>query len=131
MPDKFEFIKESRRVARPGARTHFSVILPAENLAPPDHKEVLDTGPPFIGVDGNYSDMLRESGWDLTECQDVTADYKDSLQRLVDGIIEHEEELSELLGPDDVLSKRIHREDQISLITRGLMRREAFAATAV
>lgn len=131
LPHKFEFLKESRRVARPGALTHFSVILPARNLAPSECKEVLETGPPFVGVDGNYSDMLSECGWQLTECQDVTTDYKDSLQRLVDGIVEHEEELSELLGPDDVLSKRTHREDQISLITRGLMRREAFAATAV
>jgi len=131
LPEKFEFLQESRRVARPGARTHFSVILPAENLAPPEYKEVLETGPPFVGVDGIYTDMLRESGWQLSECQDVTADYKDSLQRLVDGIFEHEEELSDLLGADDVVSKRIHREDQIALITRGLMRREAFTAVAM
>ena len=131
LPEKFEFLQESRRVARLGARTHFSVILPAEDLAPPDYNEVLQTGPPFVGVDGNYREMLRESGWQLAECQDVTADYKDSLQRLVDGIFEHEEELSELLGADDVVSKREHREDQISLIARGLMRREAYAATAV
>jgi SAM-dependent methyltransferase len=131
LPDKLEFLQESRRVAKPGARTHFSVIFPAENLAPSEYKEVLETGPPFVGVEGNYSDMLRESGWELTECQDVTADYKDSLQRLVDGIFEHEEELSELLGADELLSRRKHREDQISLITRGLMRRETFAATAM
>jgi len=131
LPEKFDFLQESRRVARPGARTHFSVILPAENLPASEHDEVLQTGPPFVGVDGNYSDMLRESGWQLSECQDVSADYKDSLQRLVDGIFEHEEELSELLGADDVVLKRKHREDQISLIARGSMRREAYAATAV
>jgi hypothetical protein len=50
---------------------------------------------------------------------------------LVDGIFEHEEELCKLLGAQDLASKRIHREDQISLIARGLMRREAFAATAM
>ena len=83
-----------------------------------------------MGVDGNYVDMLGESGWQLTECQDVTRDYKESLQRLVDAILEHEDELAELLGADDVASKRAHREDQISLITRGLMRREAYAAMA-
>jgi cyclopropane fatty-acyl-phospholipid synthase-like methyltransferase len=129
--EKFDFLQESRRVAKPGARTHFSVILPAENLPPSEHDEVLQTGPPFVGVDGNYSDMLHDSGWQLTECQDVSTDYKDSLQRLVDGIFEHEEELSELLGADDVVFKRKHREDQISLIARGSMRREAYVATAV
>jgi ubiquinone/menaquinone biosynthesis C-methylase UbiE len=131
LPQKTEFLQESRRVAKPGARTHFSVILPAKDLAPSEHNEVLETGPPFVGVDGNYFDMLCESGWRLTECQDVTADYKNSLQRLVDAIFEHEEELCELLGAEDLVSKRNHREDQISLIARGLMRREAFAATAM
>jgi cyclopropane fatty-acyl-phospholipid synthase-like methyltransferase len=131
LPEKFDFLQESRRVARPGARTHFSVILPAENLSPSEYDDVLQTGPPFVGVDGNYSDMLRESGWQLTECQDVSVEYKDSLQLLVDGIFEHEEELFELLGADDVVSRRKHREDQISLIARGSMRRKAYVATAV
>jgi len=130
LPEKFELLQESRRVARPGARMHFSAILPADDLSLSEHEEVLETGPPFVGIDGNYVDMLRESGWQLTECQDVTRDYKESLQRLVDAILEHEDELSELLGADDVASKRAHREDQISLITRGLMRREAYAAMA-
>jgi cyclopropane fatty-acyl-phospholipid synthase-like methyltransferase len=130
LPEKFEFLQESRRVARRGARTHFSVILPAENLEPSEYDEVLATGPPFVGVNGNYSDLLRESGWQVSDCQDVTADYRHSLQRLVDGIFEHEEELAELLGEDDVVSKRKHREDQILLIERGLMRREAYAAIA-
>jgi ubiquinone/menaquinone biosynthesis C-methylase UbiE len=130
LPEKFELLRESRRVAVQGARMHFSVILPAADLTPSDYSEVVQTGPPFIGVEGDYSDMLRETGWQVTECQDVTAEYKDSLQRLVDGIFEHDEELTELLGADDVVSKRKHREDQISLIARGLMRREAYAATA-
>jgi len=130
LPEKIELLQEARRVARPGARTHFSAILPAENLSVAEHDEVAETGPPFVGLDGNYSDMLVESGWQVTECRDVSAEYKDSLQRLVDGIFENEEELSDLLGADDVASKRKHREDQISLIARGLMRREAYSAIA-
>ena len=131
LSEKLQLLKESRRVAKDDARTHFSVILPAEGLMASEHDEVLETGPPFVGVDGNYADMLLESGWRMTECTDVTSEYKNSLQRLVDGIQTNREELTNLLGAEDLNSKREHREDQIALIERGLMRREVYVATAV
>jgi len=129
LPEKLELLQESRRVARDGARTHFSVILPAENISDADYEEVATTGPPFVGLEGRYADLLSAADWQLSECQDVTAEYRDSLQRLVVGTHEHEDELSRLLGADVLLEKRIHREDQISLIDRGLMRREVYVAT--
>lgn len=130
LPEKLELLKESRRVAQDDARAHFSVILPTEGLSRSEYDEVLETGPPFVGVDGSYPDLLREAGWQTVECVDVTAEYKNSLQRLVDGIHTNKAELTQLLGADDLASKREHREDQISLITRGLMRREAYIAIA-
>ncbi len=131
LAEKMELLQESRRVARDDARMHFSVILPATDLSQSEYDEVLESGPPFVGVDGSYADLLRGSGWQVTEYQDVTADYRDSLQRLVDGIQSNESELIQLLGAADLASKRQHREDQIGLIERGLMRRETFAATAI
>ena len=131
LPQKFEFLQEARRVAEIGARMHFSVILPAEDLGVSDYAVVLETGPPFIGLDGNYSEMLRDTGWRVDELQDVTDEYKDSLQRLVDGIRENEAELKNLLGAGDLVAKREHREDQIVLIQRGMMRREVYVATAI
>ena len=130
MPEKLELLQESRRVARDDARTHFSVILPAENISVSEYEEVVMSGPPFIGLDGRYADMLSAAGWVLDECEDVTAQYRDSLQRLVVGTHEHEDELAQLFGADVLLDKRSHREDQISLIDRGLMRREAYLAFA-
>lgn len=130
LPEKLELLQEARRVVAEGALMNFSVILPAGNLSVSDLDEVLTTGPPFVGVDGCYSDLLQEAGWALVDCEDVSDEYKASLQRLVDGIHTNEEELVRLLGADDLLSKRLHREDQISLITRGLMRREIYVATA-
>lgn len=130
LPQKLEFLKEARRVVEKGARMHFSVILPAEDLGAPDYALVLETGPPYIGLDGNYSEMLRDTGWRVDELQDMTDEYKNSLQRLVDGISDNEAELKKLLGAEDLVAKREHREDQIALIHRGLMRREAYVATA-
>ena len=129
LPEKLELLQESRRVARDAARTHFSVILPAENISDAEYQEVVTTGPPFIGLDGRYADLLSATDWRMEQCEDVTAEYRDSLQRLVVGTHDHEEELSRLLGADVLLDKRKHREDQISLIDRGLMRREVYVAT--
>ena len=131
LPEKLELLQESRRVARINARMHFSVILPADGISPSDHEKVLATGPPFIGVDGSYADMLSASGWQVIECQDVSHEYGKSLQRLVDGIWENESELTDLLGADELAAKRVHREDQIALVESGLMRREAYLARAI
>lgn len=131
LPEKLELLNEARRVARDGAGMHFSVILPTTGLSTEEHDEVLETGPPFVGVDGDYGDLLHGSGWRVVECQDVTGEYEDSLQRLVDGFIANKDELGQVLGRDDLASKRKHREDQIALIKRGLLRREAYVATAI
>lgn len=130
LPEKLELLQESRRVAQDNARMHFSVILPSEGLPQPELEKVLATGPPFIGVDGNYSELLQAAGWQVADCQDVTAEYRKSLQRLIDGIHENEKELADLLGEDDLIAKREHREDQIALIANGSMRREAYVAIA-
>ena len=130
LPEKLELLQESRRVARDNAIMHFSVILPAQGLVQSEHEKVLATGPPFIGVDGSYSELLQATGWRVAECQDVTAEYRNSLQRLVDGIYDNEKELADLLGEDELIAKREHRKDQIALITNGSMRREAFVAIA-
>jgi ubiquinone/menaquinone biosynthesis C-methylase UbiE len=129
LPEKLELLQECRRVATEDALMHFSVILPTPGISQAEHTEVLETGPPFVGVDGNYTELLRESGWSSLTRLDVTAEYKASLQRLVDGLRANTAELTRVLGKDDLRATRQHREDQIGLIERGLMQREAFVAT--
>lgn len=131
LPEKREFLRESRRVAVSGGRMHFSVIRPAEGLSPARYEKVLQTGPPFLGVDGAYPELLREAGWEVEDCDDVSNEYQQSLQRLVDGTHRFERELEDLLGTDDLADKRRHREDQIELVHRGEMKREAYVAVAV
>jgi len=130
LPEKLQLLRESRRVSQDGARMHFSVILPADNLTQSERETVLQTGPPFIGVNGTYSKLLAAAGWQVLERVDVTTAYRNSLQRLVDGIHKNEIELTELFGEQDLTSKREHREDQIELIDKGYMIRETFLAVA-
>ncbi len=130
LPEKLELLQESRRVVSENSRMHFSVILPAEGLPQSERETVLATGPPFVGVDGSYPELLHASGWRVESCQDVSTEYQNSLQRLVDGIHANEDELADLLGADELRAKREHREDQIALIERGSMRRDAYLAIA-
>ena len=130
LAEKLELLKEARRVARNAARMHFSVILPATGLSRSDHEKVLLSGPPFIDVDGPYAELLREAGWQVIDCQNVSDEYKSSLQRLVDGTREYESDLLDLLGADDLLAKRRHREDQIELVRNGQMIREVYVVVA-
>ncbi len=130
LPDKQQFLAESRRVSRDNARMHFSVILPAADLPQSVYDEVVQTGPPFIAVEGSYPELLAVAGWQIESREDVTEEYQRSLQRLVEGIRENEDDLIVLLGEDELIAKRRHREDQISLIAAGHMRRDAYLLTA-
>ena len=63
-------------------------------------------------------------------------EYHDVIRKLIQGNAPAisantmDSELKNLLGAEDLAAKREHREDQIALIQRGLMRREAYVATA-
>jgi ubiquinone/menaquinone biosynthesis C-methylase UbiE len=131
LPEKLELLHECRRVASHEARMHFSVILPTPDISADEHAEVIETGPPFVGVAGDYAEMLQVTGWHSTQRLDVSTEYQLSLQRLVDGMRANEKELARVLGKDDLVARRQHREDQISLIKRGLLLRETFVASAM
>ena len=130
LPEKLDMLRECHRVATPDARMHFSVIQPAPNISSSEYQEALDVGPPFIDAPDGYEPFLRESGWQILECIDVSAEYLQSLQKLVDGMRSNPSALQEALGADELVSQRQHREDQIALIERGIMRREVFVTSA-
>ena len=130
LPDKQQFLTEARRVSRDNSSMHFSVILPAADLPRAIFDDVVNTGPPFIAVEGSYPELLATAGWHVSDREDVTREYQRSLQRLVEGIRENEDDLVALLGEDELVAKREHREDQIVLIDAGYMRRETYLVTA-
>lgn len=130
LPDKLELLRECHRVATSDARMHFSVIQPAPKLSSSDYQEALDVGPPFIDTPGGYESLLRESGWRILDRIDVTSEYQQSLQKLVDGMKSNIPALQEALGADELASQRQHREEQIALIERGILQREVFVTSA-
>jgi hypothetical protein len=109
---------------------HFSVIQPAPKLSSSDYQEALDVGPPFIDTPDGYERLLRESGWRILVRIDVSVEYQQSLQKLVDGMRSNTTALQEAFGADELASQRQHREDQIALIERGILQRKVFVTSA-
>jgi SAM-dependent methyltransferase len=129
LPEKLEMLQECRRVANQGARMHFSVILPAPNLSSSEYQEAIDVGPPYTDVPGGYEPLLDESNWQIIDRIDVSSDYQRTLLALVDGMSSNRLEMQKVFG-DEFDDHRQHREDQITLARRGVLKREVFVTSA-
>ena len=62
---------------------------------------------------------------------DLTAEYRNALQRLTGGLETGREELQTVMGHDTFNESLEHRKDQIDAINRGLLVREMYIAQAV
>ncbi len=130
LPEKLDMLRECRRVVTADARMHFSVIQPAPNMSSSEYQEAVDVGPPYIDAPDGYEPLLRESGWQILARIDVSSEYQQSLQKLVDGMRSNTPALQEAFGADELVSQRRHREEQIALIDRGILQREVFVTRA-
>ncbi len=129
LPEKREMLRECRRVVSNGANMLFSVIAITQRLPDVDHRRAIGAGPPFVEAPGDYAELLSETGWQLIERKDVTAEYGKCLHALVKAFDENVE-LSNALGRDVVCESRQRREEQIAAINAGLLCREIFFAAA-
>jgi len=129
LPEKLKMLSECRRVVNKGALMHFSVILAAPNLPSSDYQEAVDVGPPFTEAPGGYESILEKSRWQIIDRIDVSSEYQYTLQRLVDGMLNGAAEMQKVFG-DEFDGYRQHREDQIALVRRGILKREVFVTSA-
>jgi SAM-dependent methyltransferase len=126
LPEKREMLRECRRVATVGARMHFSAIQPAADLSAMDHQRAVETGPPFVEVPGGYSRLLRESGWAILDRIDVSAEYGNTLQKLVAGLRSDTQALRDAFGAEELRELWLHREEQLEFVEKGLLERIVF-----
>jgi ubiquinone/menaquinone biosynthesis C-methylase UbiE len=131
LPEKLEMLCECRRVVSQGANMLFFVIAPAPGLNAKDMEDALETGPPFVGLDGDYSDLLEQSGWELLHRKDLTEEYLQALRRLVAGMEQETEVLREIMGNTEFDDHLLRRRQQIAAVERGLLEREMIQARAI
>ncbi len=125
-PEKLPMLQECRRVLRAGGKMLFSVIAPARSLSDTDYKDAVEAGPPFVEVPGNYASMLRDSGWQVLEMLDVTAEYSQTLRTLVENMTAMADGISAAIGMDEFLEQKQRRETQVTALDRGLLVREIY-----
>ncbi len=131
LADKLGMLAECRRVARTGARMLFYVIAPATELSAADHRLAIEVGPPFVGMDSSYAEMLSASGWRLDRMDDLTAEYLASLRTMVRELERGAGTFRDVMGDVDFEEELIIRGRQVDAVDRGLLVRELYLCEAV
>ena len=128
--DKLSLLLECRRVSRPEARMHFSVISPAADLSASDHQQAVDLGPPFVDVPNSYELLLKKANWHIESLIDVSREFQQSLRAFIGGMKNNSSAFEEIFGPEEFAKQCQRRQKQLTAVKRGLLRREVFVAVA-
>ena len=126
---KLPVLRACRRVIRSGGRMVFTVIFPKPGLSSADHERAVESAPPFVATALTYPAMLRQAGWVVTDRVDLTAEFAESVRRLLREEEAHADELSGLYGEVEYSEKVARRRTTLRALEAGLLRRELFAAT--
>lgn len=125
--EKLAVLKACRRSICAEGKMVFSVILIAPGLPTADYERAAASGPPFIESDLPYPQMLEQAGWEITEHVDRTANYKATVDRMLDKLESHAGEIANIFGEDDASLERARRRATLAALDQGLLRRELFA----
>ncbi len=127
LPGKLAVLDSCRRTIRADGKMVFSVILVTPGLTADDHERATAGGPPFIETEIPYPEMLRRTGWDITDHRDLTAEYRATLARMLDKLEIHAGEIANLFGDDEAADERARRRRALEALEQGMLRRELFS----
>ncbi len=131
LPEKLEMLQECRRVAATGALMGFFVIEPATGLSDSNHEKAVAGGPPFVDVPEGYQQLLRESGWQLSDRIDITEEFADTIQRQIAGLRQNTPELQEAYGADELRQMWEQLENDVKIVQANLLQRFIYVASAI
>ena len=127
LPDKLGVLKSCRRTIRADGKMVFSVIMIRPGLAAAGYERAVASGPPFVETLTPYSEMLRQTGWAITDYRDLTGEYEVTLGRMLEKLEIYAEEIANLIGDDDAADERARRRAALEAVEQGLLQRELFA----
>jgi len=107
----------------------FTVILIPPHLSKADYERAEKNDPPFVETASDYPSMLRETGWDIAQQTDLTADFLESTRRILAEEEAHGGELTDLYGAAGYAEQLGKRRRRIGLLEQGLLKRALFVAT--
>ena len=127
MERKREMLQECRRVGRDGAGMEFSVIALARKPTGADERQLLQkSGPPYPDAGADYAVLLLETGWNVLERFDVTAEFVHCMDVLMQEYHARRDALLDLLGEQDYTERLERRVSTQAAVLRGLLKREIF-----
>lgn len=129
MERKDEMLRECRRVASAGAAMEFSVISTARAPGDAEERQLLaKSGPPYPQTRADYAVLLRDSGWNVVERFDVTAEFGECMDVMLDEYDARRDALVDLLGEESYVDRLVRRRSTRAAVARGLLKREIFVA---
>ena len=126
---KQSVLSACRRVIRREGRMVFTVISIAPGLSSADHQRAVEFGPPFVKAPAGYPELLRRTGWEITFHADLTAEFGETVGRVLRAEEARSDDLSEFLGKAEFAERMARRRNKIQAIEDGLIRRELIVAT--
>jgi ubiquinone/menaquinone biosynthesis C-methylase UbiE len=126
---KRSVLDSCRRVIRPGGQMAFTVISIAPGLSAEQYRRAIANGPDFVESDLDYPTLTAQTGWLITNHEDLTIAYAASCMRQIDADEEHEHELVALIGPDKFAERLAGWREKLAAIRDGLFHRALFVAS--
>lgn len=127
LPDKLAVLESCRRVIRGTGKMVFSVIFISPGLSPGQYERAVDAGPRFIESEESYTRMLERTGWQITDHQDLSTAYRQSIGRSLEKLETHAGELENLIGADDAANDRTQRRATLRALEENLLQRQLFS----
>ncbi len=128
LPAKGAVLRECRRVIRQGGKMAFSVIFIADGVSSARVAAAIALGPPYIEAECGYPEMLAISGWKMTERIDLSSEFAQSTQRLLNEWTSNESRVIPLVGEQEFSDYIERKTNTLPLIYDGTIKRELFSA---
>jgi len=119
-------LESCRRVINENGKMVFSVILIASGLSDADYAEAAAGGPTFIETDTPYPQLLEQTGWQITDHIDQTADYHATFVKMFGHEQANREEFVRVHGEESAEMLFIRRQATLDALEKNLLRRELF-----
>jgi ubiquinone/menaquinone biosynthesis C-methylase UbiE len=128
LKQKRSVLAACRRVIRRHGRMVFTVISVAPDLSAGHYSRAVENGPEFIETDTDYSTLLEETGWIVTDHEDITATYADRVRRQLDADERYRDELATLIGAGEFAERLAGWHPKLAALGDSILRRELFEA---
>jgi 27-O-demethylrifamycin SV methyltransferase len=124
-------LQNCRRVIRPDGRMVFSVIFVAPGLSATDYKRAIEASPPFVETDTEYPALLAETGWNILEERDVTAEFASVIQRQLKVDSEQRDGMEPVMGTEDYTGRLDSYGIKYKAVSERIVRRSLFITRPV